>query len=1047
LNPGGHGAAARRTLFAALFFLSGAAGLVYEQIWIRLLYHHFGSSIHSITTVVAAYMGGLGLGAFALGRRADRHPRPARLYGLLELAIGAFGLLSPLILRGVGDSYLALARLLQPGLWPATALKFVFAFVVMLIPTFLMGGTLPVLTRAFAAGRPDRYRRELALFYGLNTVGGVAGCALAGYVLIEYVGLNSTLLATGVLNLLLGAAALLVTRRDAEANAEREDPGTAEHVAVPPGPLAGGDPRARRFALWLIGITAFASLLYEIAWTRVLVLVVGSSTYAFTTILVCFLLGIGLGSLFAVGRGRPTRELLVRAALIEGAIGLLAALLFPFFRVLPVYIVAILQVPFLSVTAILLLQALALAAVVVPPAVGMGLAFPLFAEVAQTGDAAGGDTGRSYFANTLGSIAGAVLTGFVLIHTIGSERALLIGVLCNVGAVVALVVWLARGRVARVGASGVSGAAAALGLAALALVVALGTPSWSSRLLDRGPAIYGHDSMDARELQNFLRGWGSEQLLFDEGWNAAISVWRNGGMTWLKTNGKTDASSVPDMNTQVGLALLPAATHPHPTRAFVIGFGSGVSVHTISLVPGIAHVDVAEIERAVLRAAPLFAGVNGGVATDPRVHIIEDDARSALQLSRSRYDIIMSEPSNPWIAGVASLFTSDYFRIAASRLAEGGIYAQWVQTYRVPPSVVAVVVANLRAVFPHVEMYYANSSDLILLASRRPIVWDKNRIAALLAPGSPVRASFHDWLEIDRPSQVLGMFLLSDKGTAMLASSAPFRHSDDRPALEFVAARGLLATGDDSPVFDSLLAVRAAAGDTVPALRDWTLAPGEWQAAYGHDLPSDEDLARTMAAAALAADSTNPDYQAVMGRLLYQRRDYGAAVPLLAAALRRAPDDPDLLVMTGAARDALGDSAAAEQLLERAGAAGGDSALALSLLARDAVARGDWPRAAAEAMRAIDGVHPTLRAPFPGALQEVVRRLAQAGPVEVAAPVLDSARARRPSWDLGYWGGAEVYRRWGGTHCARAADLAGQLGRFGWTRREVDGLLANCRKS
>ncbi|OGU04222.1 MAG: hypothetical protein A2085_08975 [Gemmatimonadetes bacterium GWC2_71_10] len=1033
--------ALRRVVFGALFFLSGAAGLVYEQIWIRELYQFFGSSIHSITTVVAAYMGGLGLGALVLGRRADRHPNPALLYGMLEIAIGVFGLLSILILGAVGSGYLAFARAVEPGLWLATAFKFLFAFVVLLVPTFLMGATLPVLTQAFAAGRPASYRRELAFFYGLNTVGAVAGCALAGYALIEHVGLTRTVVATGIVNLLLGAAAVLVTR-EAAAAAPDDDAGTAEHIAVPP-PAA--DDGSRRLALWLIGVTAFASLLYEIAWTRVLVLVVGSSTYAFTTILVCFLLGIGLGSLFTIGRGLPVTELLLRAAVIQGAMAVLASLLFPFFRILPVYIIATLQISFLGPTSLLALHGVALALVVIPPAIGMGMIFPLLAEVAaRDPHGAGSDTGRSYFANTIGSIAGAVITGFVLIHLIGSARTLLIGVVINVGCAAALAWWLYRRR----GEAGIMLAAERfpLVLSALALVIALVTPSWSSRLLDRGPAIYGHDRMNARELTNFLRAVGSEQLLFDEGWNAAISVWRNGGATWLKSNGKADASSVADMNTQVMLSLLPATAHPAPRRAFVVGFGSGVSARTMVDVPGVEHVDVAEIERAVLRAAPLFANVNNNVLSDPRVRVVEDDARSALQLAGQPYDLIVSEPSNPWIAGVASLFTRDFFRIAAARLADDGIYAQWVQMYRVPPAVVAVVLANLKAVFPHVEVWYANPADLIVLGSRRPIVWDRNRVAALLAPGARTAPLFRDWLEVGEPTRLLGRFLLGEHGVALLAATAPFEHSDDIPALEFIAARTLMAGPLYGAVFDSLLGTRLAAGDTLPTLRDWPLAPGEWQAAYALSLPPDNRHARTMADVALAADSANPEYRRALARLYYLKRDYLLARPHIAAALRRRPDDPQLLIMAGLTASGLGDLELARRFLERAEQSGGDTALAAAALAEAAVGQGDWQGATAAALRSLRWLRPTIATPFPPMLANVVRNFALYGPPQFAVPVLETARETRPSWDLAHYGSVQVYARWGGERCRQAATLAEDLTRFGWTVGEAGALLRPCEQ-
>jgi spermidine synthase len=1034
---------ARRAAFGVLFFLSGAAGLVYELIWVRELYQFFGSTIHSVTTVVAAYMGGLGLGAYVLGRRADRHANPALLYGILELAIGVFGILSPLVFGGVGGAYMGLARVLEPGLWVATAIKFVVAFAVLLVPTFLMGGTLPILTRAFAGERTNDLRRELALFYGLNTVGGVAGCALAGFVLVEHVGLWQSLLGTGVLNLILGATAVALTRGGHE-GASEESPSTAEYATAPPTFVPDATPETRRLAIWLIGLTAFASLLYEIAWTRVLVLVVGSSTYAFTTILACFLLGIGLGSLAAIGRGRPPRDLLVRAAYIQGGIGLLASLLFPFFRGLPVYIVATLQVPFLSATSLLVLHGLALAVVVIPPAIGMGLVFPVLAELAaQRTGTTGSETGRAYFANTLGSIAGAVLTGFLLIHTIGSERTLVVGVMINT-AVAAAIAWrLHRER----GGAGVMSAAerTPILLGALGLAIAVFTPSWSHRLLDRGPAIYGRDKMNRSELDSFLRALGAEQLSFAEGWNAAVSVWRNGSATWLKNNGKADASSVADMNTQVLVGLLPAAAHAAPKRAFLVGFGSGVTARTLADVPGLEHLDVAEIERAVLRAAPLFAEVNRDVLHDPRIHVIEDDARSALQLAGESYDLIVSEPSNPWIAGVAALFTRDYFRIAASRLKDDGVFAQWVQTYRVPPGVITVVVANLRQVFPHVEMWYANASDLILLGSRRPIRWDRERLSGLMAPGAPLAAAFRDWIEVEQPPELLGHFLLGERGMERLAGLAPFTHTDNLPALEFVAARGLLGVSGIGATFDSLLAVRNAAGDSLPDLfGDWRLGPGEWQAAYAAALPPDSRFRRPLAVRALELAPRDPRRRGLLGHVLFDANEFRAALPHLTAALRERPDDPRILLEAGVSASAAGDLAAGRAYLERARDRGGDSVYAMALLAETATGAGDYARAAAELLRAIRGLRPTIATPFPGALESAVRRLASDAPPQVAAPVIEAAVAARPSWDLAYQGGAFVYARWGGEHCRRAAELASELPRFGWTDREVLSLIRGC---
>jgi spermidine synthase/tetratricopeptide (TPR) repeat protein len=585
-----------------------------------------------------------------------------------------------------------------------------------------------------------------------------------------------------------------------------------------------------------------------------------------------------------------------------------------------------------------------------------------------------------------------------------------------------------------------------LALGLLALVIALGTPSWSHRLLDRGPAIYGRDRMDRGQLRSFLRGLGAEQVSFAEGWNAAISVWKNAGATWLKSNGKSDASSVADMDTQVLVGLLPMLAHPNPRRIFVVGFGSGVTVRTMADVPEAERVDVVEIERAVIGAAPFFAEVNRDVLSDPRVRVIEDDARSALQLADAPYDVIASEPTNPWIAGVAALFTRDYFGVVNGRLAEGGVFAQWLQTYRVPMSVIEVVVANLRAVFPHVEMWYANPSDLVLLASRRPIRISQERVARMLEPGAATHAAFRDWLRVDRPSQLLGRFLLGDSGTAALAARARFAHTDNRPSLEFVAARGLFSLVEVRQTFDSLLGLKDAVGDSLPDVGLWALAPGEWEAAYAHALPAESRFAMPMALRARqqATDPGDPAREATIGRVYFERNEFRASLPYLTLALARLPDDPDLLRMAGLATAAQGDLALARSYLERSRQRGGDSVYATSVLAETAVGEGDYRRGAAEAIRALEGLRPTIRTPFPAALQKALERLASLAPPEVAAPVFERALARRPHWDLAYHGGARVYARWGGEHCRRAAELATELLRFGWTDREVVSLLAPC---
>src|SRR5438128_3315699 len=704
--------------YSLLFFLSGATGLVYELLWVRVLYQTFGSTIQSVTTVVAAYMGGLGLGAWLLGRRVDRDPRPAALYGRLEIAIGLFGLVSPLVLALVHRGYVAAAGAWHLSGEASVALRFGLAALVLLVPTTLMGGTLPVLTRACTGADRAELRHSLGRLYGLNTLGAVVGTALAGFFLIEWVGIRASLWGTALLNLLIGVSALRLP--DPRVAAPPTDPGRqpeANHIA----------PQLRRIALVLLALTAFASLLDEIAWTRVLVMIVGGSTYAFTLVLLVFLLGIGAGSAVVARRSAPASETAADAAVAQAVTAAGAGLLFVVFGVLPRYIIAVFQTQSLGATERLIAMGVAVGAVVLIPALGMGMTFPLLTDlVAPRHVARGADVGRAYALNTLGSIVGAVLTGFVLVATLGTDVTLRIGVAINAAVALTLAVLAARGvaegsmQHRRLQLRVLGGGA----LASVGLAIALAAPRWSTRLIDLGPSIYARQPMNAAAVEEFLAHRGVRQLAFKEGWNATISVWESGPGRTLKVNGKADASDHGDMDTEILLGLAPAAARPGAARALVIGYGSGVTTRVLADVPGMERVRVVEIEPAVLAMSRFFLHVNDTVLARSTVSVAVDDARSALQVDRARYDVIVSEPSNPWLAGVATLYTPEFFRIVRARLTDDGVFCQWVQLYQVPLSVVAGIVRDLHAVFPHVEIWFGSTGGVMVLGSGRPAADD-----------------------------------------------------------------------------------------------------------------------------------------------------------------------------------------------------------------------------------------------------------------------------------------------------------------------------------
>src|SRR2546422_346638 len=316
--------------------------------------------------------------------------------------------------------------------------------------------------------------------------------------------------------------------------------------------------------------------------------------------------------------------------------------------------------------------------------------------------------------------------------------------------------------------------------------------------------------MDARAVTEFLAHRGSRQLAYAEGWNATVSVWEGVAGRALKVNGKADASDYGDMDTQIIAGLAPVAARPEPRAAFVVGYGSGVTARVLADVPGMQRVRVVELEPAVLEMDRFFQHVNDTALARPNISVIVDDARSALQIDRTRYDIVVSEPSNPWLAGVATLYTPEFFRVVRSRLADDGVFCQWVQLYQLPLPVVAGIVRNVRAVFPHVQLWFGAPGDVMVLGSPRPLHYDRAWLSRLVGPRGALGVLGREYLGVDQPEAYFGHFLFGEAGVARLLERPAIVHRDDRPRLEFLAARRFIDRRGTEGVFDSLADIRAA---------------------------------------------------------------------------------------------------------------------------------------------------------------------------------------------------------------------------------------------
>ncbi|MEW6251531.1 MAG: fused MFS/spermidine synthase, partial [Planctomycetota bacterium] len=611
-----------------LFFVSGAAGLVYELVWVRELIFVFGGTTYAITTVLVAFMAGLGLGSYVGGRAARRIARPGRAYGVLEIGIGTYALLVPLLLRIAEPSYRALYPHLENAPWLLSLARFGLSAVVLLVPTTLMGATLPVLVR-YVTVRGGALGRSIAHLYGLNTGGAVCGVLAAGFWLLPVFGLSNTTRLAALANGLIGLTALLLLRGapiqpSTRSPAARAKPAASHNPGRGPtrgrpglGPARGSStavvakmrpavsgaqmpltPGIRGALMAGFGVSGFAAMVYQLTWTRALVMSVGSSTYAFTCILAAFILGLALGSL-AVARwvDRWTRPVRVFAVL-ELAIGLIAVLIVPIHGRIPLVVRGLVTQHHADYATLLAWEFLLIIAVTFLPTFLMGAIFPVVTRaLARSADDAAAVTGRAYAVNTVGTVLGSFLAGFVLIRSdvLGVQNSIILASALNglVGA--ALLAIQPRDAVVPSVASESSRTTRgplrrfALPVAGLLAIAASATLAgrWDPRLLTTAPYL------------NRGIGVDRQMLYYAEGVDMTVAVDAPPGRPdtlTLTVNGKPDATTAPvDLVTQLLLGHVPALLHPAPRAGCVIGLGSGMTLSALARHAEFERLDCVEI--------------------------------------------------------------------------------------------------------------------------------------------------------------------------------------------------------------------------------------------------------------------------------------------------------------------------------------------------------------------------------------------------------------------------------------------------------------------
>jgi predicted membrane-bound spermidine synthase len=819
-------------LLYALFIASGAAGLMYESIWSRYLGLLVGHAAYAQVLVLVIFLGGMSIGAFTAGRRSERLADPLRWYAIVELAVGVIGLLFHPLFVAVSDAaYGTVFPALQAGV-AVTVVKWLLAALLILPQSILLGATFPLMSAGALRRAPRRPGRTLALLYFANSLGAAGGVLVAGFATLAAWGLPGTLWTAAALNAAVAVGAFAVALAPARRVGSKVQGGLPPHAhdATPSAPVPthsdaaatiptrAAVPRALTRAMLVTACgTAVASFVYEVAWIRMLSLVAGSATHSFEIMLSAFILGLALGAFWVRGRADRFRAPVRALAVTQWVMGTLAIATLPIYVASFEWMASLLHALDSTDGGYRLFSVARYAfslAVMLPATFCAGITLPLITRILLSAGAGEEAVGRVYGVNTLGSILGAALAGLVLMPLLGLKWLLVVGALTDVG----LGFYLAA-QAARVSAPAERRTAPADPVAPAGPAPApnAGSPALTWALLAAVTFVILGSAADAVPFEQALLTSGVyryrrvnspryfDMLFYRDGRTATVSVRRAKGQTLLtlSTNGKPDASLgtewirpgpadtaraplAGDQVTQVLLPLMALAHAPAARDVAVIGQGSGMTSHLLLGSPAVRRLATIEIEPEMVRASRLFYPANRRVFDDRRSTFVVDDAKAFFASSGRTFDIIVSEPSNPWVSGVSGLFTTEFYRRVRTYLAPGGVFAQWMHLYEIDDPLVLGVMAAIHRNFPSYQVYLVSSTDVLVVASneRRAPVPDWARVVAYPGVAADLRRS----LPLT-PSSLESARLIDREALAPLLDSWPTVNSDFHPALDLGAER------------------------------------------------------------------------------------------------------------------------------------------------------------------------------------------------------------------------------------------------------------------
>lgn len=740
-----------RYLVYSLFLLSGVSGLIYQIVWTRMLVLVFGNTMLATSTVLSAFMGGLAAGSYVLGKYIDRQPRPLlRVYAVLEAGIGIFALLFPLVIGAATPLYSWLYNSVGSNVVGLNLIRYLVCFLIIGVPTFLMGGTLPVLIKRFTRVE-EKIGGETGFLYGLNTVGAVLGTFACGYFLLRVLGMSHTTWVAVAINLGVAAAAYSLgrSRNEIESGAQHDDEPAGEFV--PAGnPVS---PFAIKMVLIGIGLSGFCALAYEVFWTRMLNLFLHNNIYSFTAILATFLIGIALGSLIYAKFLSQSRKPLQLFGWLQLGIGAIS-------YATPFIFSALHSQLFNKFDEALTLAKTA--SIMLAPTVMMGIAVPLAIQICRRGtNQEGTSVGNVYAVNTVGAILGAFAAGFILLPTVG----LLYGVLivASLNLIAGLLPMLAYS----------TGSQRAVRTGAVALVIAVFAIT-APRDLFRGLFQASHPNA---EIVHYKEGKVANVLVYD---------FNKLGYKDFHLNAVNEASSrLWHVQLFKLLGLLPTVVHDGESDALMIAFGAGMSAGATCT--NVSSLDVVDLNPDIRGIAEAYTRENLNVINQPNFHQVVNDGRNALLLNPKQYSLIISDATNPKMFDSWTLYSQEFYQLVKDRLKPGGVFCQWA-LIPLPADAIKVVLNTFRSVFPHMSVWVIHgSSQFLMLGTPERLNIDYADLSHKLAPLYD-KADLTDF-GIDSPEKFLSFFTLGEDGAAKMLEGFDKISTDDLPYAQFIVTQ------------------------------------------------------------------------------------------------------------------------------------------------------------------------------------------------------------------------------------------------------------------